>query len=93
MGVIEDMLNALDRIEWWRELRGVPTRVAALEKKIADLEEKLGGKWPADVCKFCGERAVRLETSCPAREGLVDQIWLCEKCGKHENRSVRAAPG
>src|SRR5262249_1194543 len=40
------------------------------------LEEKLGGKWPADVCKFCGERAVRLETSYPAREGLVDQIWL-----------------
>src|SRR5262245_42324444 len=39
MGVIEDMLNALDRIEWWRELRGVPTRVAALEKKIADLEQ------------------------------------------------------
>jgi len=93
MGVIEDMLNALDRIEWWRELRGAPTRIAALEKKVAELEEKLGSKWPPDVCKFCGERAVRLDRSYPAREGLIDQIWRCKECGQYENRSVRAASG
>jgi len=91
MGVLEDMLNALDRIEWWKELRGVPTRVAALEKKIADLEEKLGDKWPADVCKFCGERAVRLNRTFSPNKGLIEQSWRCEKCGQYETRAVRVA--
>jgi len=91
MGLLEDMLKALDRVEWWKELRGVPTRIDALEKKVAELEEKLGGKWPADVCKFCGERAVRLETTWPPNKGLIEQEWRCQKCGQYEHRSVRPA--
>jgi|SRR5215472_16366943 len=48
MGVLEDILKALDRVEIWKEVQNTPQRVSALEKRIGALEEKLGGKWPAE---------------------------------------------
>ena len=62
MGVIEDMLKALDRIPGWKRLQEVPNEVDELKTKVAALEEKLGEKWPADICRHCGERAARLGT-------------------------------
>jgi hypothetical protein len=42
---------ALDRVEIWKQLQGTPQRISELEKRVAELEGKIGGKWPADVCK------------------------------------------
>ena len=67
MGVLEDILKALDRVEIWKEVQNTPQRVSALEKRIGALEEKLGGKWPADVCRYCGERGARLNHAIPCR--------------------------
>jgi hypothetical protein len=33
MGVLEDILKALDRVEIWKEVQNTPQRVSALEKK------------------------------------------------------------
>jgi hypothetical protein len=77
MGVIEDMLKALDRIPGWARLQQVPNEVDELKAKVAALEEKLGGKWPPDVCRFCGERAVRLRQSSPR--------GMCTKIGNAKN--------
>jgi len=59
-------------------------RVAALEVKMADL---LSGKSPADVCRKCGNRTLRFESS--KQNGAVE-VWVCHDpaCGSHERRQV-----
>ena len=96
MGMIEDLVKALDRIPIWQRLGEVPgevdelkKRIAVLEEKVADLEETLGGKWPADVCQFCGERAARLSFSQADHDkGHTREEWECEQCGQFETRLV-----
>ncbi len=83
MGIVDDTLKALDRLPWWKRMGEVPGEVDDLKKRVAALEEMLGGKWPPDVCKFCGERAARLQASVMGREQ-----WQCAKCGKIEVRAV-----
>jgi hypothetical protein len=70
-----------------------PDRTKALEEKVRALEDKLNGKWPADVCKFCGERAMRLYHSYPSlgEKGYMREDWKCEKCGKQEPRYFKPA--
>jgi hypothetical protein len=71
MGVIEDMLNALDRIPGWKRLQQVPSEVDELNARVAALEEKLGGKWPADICRYCGERGARLYYAIPRPPSIM----------------------
>src|ERR1700675_3702626 len=77
MGMIDDVMKALDRWEVWREIQALPPKWLALEKRVVDLEEKLGDKWPPDVCKFSGERAVRLTHARAGDKGNVHQNWQC----------------
>jgi hypothetical protein len=83
MGVLEDMLKALDRIDAWRDLQAVPAKMKALEDRMASLEAALA-RCPAEGCPFCGARAFRLE-----RVDMHGQreIWECGDCGK--KREVR----
>jgi hypothetical protein len=87
MGIIEDVFSALDRIPIWKRLQGIPVEVDGLKARIAALEEQLGGKWPADVCKYCGERAVRMHSKHgPIIGGKMNESWKCEECGKFDKR-------
>ena len=89
MGVIEDTLKALELIPVWRRLKGVPAEIDGLKSRVGELEEKLGGKWPADVCKYCGERAVRLQSKLgPFDGGKMRESWRCSACNKTEARLV-----
>jgi len=91
MGLLDDILKALDRHTVWKRLQGIPDEVDALQRRISDLEEKLGGKWPADVCRFCGERTVRLHWTYPGidAKGNVREDWLCTACEKTDRRTVK----
>jgi hypothetical protein len=91
MGMIEDVFKALDRIPIWKRLQLVPDEVNDLKKRVVELEEKLGGKWPADVCKYCGERSARLSEAGRSAtiEGIKLERWTCSACGKTEPRHVR----
>jgi hypothetical protein len=90
MGVIEDVLKALERIPIWKRLREIPDEVDDLKRRIAELEVKLGGKWPPDVCQFCGARAARMIWSDAAdSKGIARQDWHCSACDKTEIRSVK----
>jgi hypothetical protein len=42
MGIIDDILKALDRIPAWKRLQEVPSEVDQLKAKVAALEDKLG---------------------------------------------------
>lgn len=82
MGMVDDVLKVLDRIPIWKRLNDVPDEIDDLTRRVAELENKLGGKWPADVCRFCGERSVRMVYS-----ALSKEEWKCQECGKRELRA------
>jgi hypothetical protein len=89
MGLLEDMLKALDRVEIWKQLQGTLQRISELEKRVAELEGKIGGKWPADVCKYCGARAVRRHSKLgPLQRGKMRERWKCGECNRMETRLV-----
>ena len=81
----------LDRWRLWKAVRGTPDRLNALERRVAELEEKLGDTWPPDVCRACGERALRLySTLGPNDEGHMMENWNCSECHARERRQVKA---
>ena len=87
---LKDLLDALDRWGEWKSMRAAPAKLEALEKRVAELEEKLGNKWPPDVCRACGERGLRLrDVYGPDAKGMMREGWNCEKCKHHEVRVVR----
>jgi len=88
MGMLDDIMKTLDRWEVWRTLQMVPARTEALERRVSELEDKLGGKWPPDVCRYCGERASRLHQSYQAdAKGIIKELWHCSACNKYEDRA------
>jgi hypothetical protein len=93
VGILDDMLKVLDRIPGWKRLQQIPTELEELKTRVAALEEKLGGKWPADVCRYCGQRALRLHQTYPIPDmhGLIVEDWQCDNCKRIDNR--RYTPG
>jgi hypothetical protein len=63
MGLLEDVRKILADIPLWKELGTLPDRTKLLEQRVAELEAKLNGKYPADVCPRCGERTMRATAS------------------------------
>jgi len=93
MGVLDDVRKRLNDVPLWKELGTIPDRTKALEEKVLELEIKLSGKWPADVCKFCGERGMRLYHSFPGLDskGTAREDWRCEKCNREDYRYFKPA--
>ena len=77
MGIAGDLLAGLEKLDIWRRMRDTAERIPALEARIAELEQKLGNKWPPDVCKKCGERTLRMAYSRPEEKGIILQRWSC----------------
>ena len=90
MGMIDDILKALDRIPTWKRLQEVPAEVDDLKRRVVELEAKLGGKWPPDVCKYCGARAVRLTAD--STYGGMFEVWTCGECGKQRQFTKGTGP-
>lgn len=66
-------------------------QIAALEARVTALEEQLAGPYPPDICKFCGERQVRLVRAININEkAILLQDWRCTACNKDERRMLRA---
>ena len=91
MDLAEDTLKALDRVEIWKQLQGTPQRISELEKRVAELEGKIGGKWPADVCKSSiveREQCACIASSAPFKEEKCANVWKCGECNRMETRMV-----
>jgi hypothetical protein len=74
-------------LAWAKSLFALGKRLATLEARVSALEAVLG-KHPPD-----GEREMRKNANSP---GVVDagrarrlDVWICEKCGRSEERIVR----
>ena len=80
MGAIEDVRKWLADVPLWKRLGTVPDEIDELKRRVADLEGKLDGKWPPDVCRFCGERAVRLRTAMASDKATILERWHCGQC-------------
>ena len=90
MGIVDDLLSALDRIPIWKRLHQVPEEVDDLKARISALEAKLGEKWPADVCRFCGARAARLnDLFGPDSKGYTHEYWVCSECNRQDERILK----
>ena len=89
MGFLEDVLKALDRFPVWRRLQTIPTEIDNLEARVAELEEKLGNKWPGDVCRRCGARAAYLTDTRGPSQGIIKEVWSCGECKEDDIRAVK----
>lgn len=92
MSLLDDVTKFLDRWDVWQKIRNASDRVPILEERIAELEQKLAGKSPAEVSKFCGDRTARLSRTLGPNAGLIEQKWSCASCSKTETRVVKPSP-
>ncbi len=91
MAALDNVLSILDKFPVWRRMKEAPEKLDALERRVTTPEEKLGDTWPADVCRFCGNRAARLHESRRANDrGIIHESWQCEECGKCDERRHKA---
>jgi hypothetical protein len=92
MGVVDDVLKYLERWDVWKRVTATPERMDALEKRVAELEAKLGDTSPGDLCRFCGKRTLRLHhVFGPDRHGKMREQWRCQDqgCNLHEERIAK----
>ncbi len=83
MGVIEDIMKALDRIPGMKDIQALPEKVKGLEERIASLEAALA-RCPAEGCPYCGALAWRLDH---VNMNGQREVWKCSECQKQ--REIR----
>ena len=64
MGILEDVIKALERIPSWKRLATVPDELAALQARVAALELR-GALATGQRCPKCGVMAYALHESRP----------------------------
>lgn len=91
MGVLEDVMKALERIPLWKRVSKLPEEVEALEKRVTELEARLS-RAKGDQCPKCREMAFTLESSVPmtgalGRLGAMHDQYRCSACGYTDRRT------
>lgn len=89
MGMLEDVIKALERIPLWKQVSVLPARVEQLEARIASLEAQLAGK-PGALCPMCNATGFARTASKPdpvfGATGLMLDSYRCPDCGHAEDR-------
>jgi hypothetical protein len=84
MGVIDDVLKALDRIPNWKRIQAAPLQIEALEQRIKALEAKLSPT-AGSQCPSCKAMSFKLMRSTPSPEpwgsmGARQDHFQCGSC-------------
>lgn len=86
---ISDLIKLLDRWEIWKQVRDNALRVPDLERRIAELEQRLDPA-PGERCPRCGELTMRVTESAPDPLfhvlGKSRQAMRCSSCGLTQER-------
>ena len=92
MGILQDVITALDQIPLWKKLKNAPEQIQALEKRVAELEKRLEN--PGDACPRCGKLAFRVVSERPHNDpdlgslGLTVRNMKCQECGFESSRTL-----
>lgn len=95
MGIIEDVLKALDRVPGWKRIAGTPAEIDALSKRVATLEAQIapatGGACPK--CRGMHFTLIRSEPEPPpwGQMGAMQDCYECSACGYTDTR--KRSPG
>ena len=88
MSIVDDVLKALDRIEMWRTLQGLPSRMDALEARMAEID---AGRAPG-ACPKCGKGPLRVADIKPHPVfndfGGETHELICDACGFKRSKVV-----
>lgn len=94
MGILEDVLSALDRIPLWKRVSKLPSEYEALEARVKALEDRLSGPKGLD-CPKCGEPKLMLQSSAPhptfGFAGTKIDTYKCSSCNFSETRNRKAS--
>jgi hypothetical protein len=89
VGIVEDILKALDRIPGWKRIQELPSEIDKLNERLGAIEQKYGTKWPPDVCRYCGEQQSRLYHSYGIDRGFIRESWKCGACNREDDRAYK----
>lgn len=94
MAVLGEIVEILKRWDVWKRVEAAPGRIDVLEKRVADLEQKLM-RTPGQACPKCGALELRVEKSEPHPEfgtmGARIHHLKCGACGFTDDKFI--APG
>jgi hypothetical protein len=89
MGVLEDIMHALDRIPIWKRVSALPKEVDELRKRVAALEAKLEGT-SGVLCALCQSPDFKIVASGPdptfGDMGVLSDRYRCGNCQHEESR-------
>lgn len=95
MGIIEDIMLALERIPAWKRVAALPKEVEELRARIVALEQKLSGK-SGVLCPICGSVNFKVVSSEPdptfGMLGMLSDLYRCPDCQHSELRQRRTRP-
>lgn len=97
MGILEDVMKALERIPAWKRLiSAVPAEMEALTQRVAAIEARLAAATD-DVCPRCRAVAFALIESRPEQGsfgalGVREYVWRCSSCRYEDVRQTPPGP-
>lgn len=89
MGMIEDIMKALERIPVWKRVAGLPDEIEKLKARITAIEQQLAGKG-AKRCPICNAAGFAVVSSRPHADfgdmGIKLDLLRCKSCGHSEEQ-------
>lgn len=96
MGILEDVVKALERIPAWRRLSALPAEVDALRARVQALEDRLAGN-SGKLCPLCNSPDFRVieskNDSYFGHSGVMTDTYHCSACQHTEKRQRNTIQG
>ena len=86
---IQTLRKALETIEGWKDIAGLPAQVAELKARVDALEALVKKNATVAVCPLCGTAMVRVDSGPKgpfAAIGITTDTYRCPGCSHEEER-------